>query len=483
MAAAALAAALLIPAAPARATDFGVSQDDVLAALNLDRDAYDAGAPYIPGDLDDDERGFLLSFSVSAVIGVGFAERMQQRFDEDGDLPVHLRAHLAPELQNDPDRAVYVHASDMECLDNGLWSMFIHVESRTNITPDGDRDGDYLGGDFHPCVNDPPPPPDDDDPDNNDSEVFRVAGPDRFATAASLALKATDAAPSVVYVATGRDFPDALAVGATAARNKSPVLLVDPDAIPDATADALAQLAPATIVIVGGPAAVSDAVEAELANHTANVIRVHGLDRYATAVAIARSDALEPDTILLATGASFPDALGAGPAAVAQNGVVLLTRQDSVPPPTADFLEDFRGSTIHILGGTNAVSDAVLQDVRHLVGPNIEIVRIAGEDRYDTNTQLAALTPTGSEPLFVTTGATFPDAVTAGAVAGANASPVLLVRIDDVPPTTADELKRRAPATGIVVGGSLAVSVTVEDDVRRILVPTDDQDQGEDQDG
>ena len=66
-----------------------------------------------------------------------------------------------------------------------------------------------------------------------------------------------------MVVATGVAYPDALA-GAPAARGGGPLLLVPPDHIPDSVAAELRRLAPKRIWLLGGPAAVSTAVEAGL---------------------------------------------------------------------------------------------------------------------------------------------------------------------------------------------------------------------------
>src|SRR5580704_6007818 len=72
---------------------------------------------------------------------------------------------------------------------------------------------------------------------------IRLAGADRFATAAAVS-QATypDGAP-IAYVATGLDFPDALAAAA-AAGGHGPVLLTLPDSVPPATSSELARLHP-----------------------------------------------------------------------------------------------------------------------------------------------------------------------------------------------------------------------------------------------
>jgi hypothetical protein len=91
----------------------------------------------------------------------------------------------------------------------------------------------------------------------------------------------------VVYVATGENFPDALGAGPAAAMVKGPILLVQSDAIPSATAAELVRLSPGKIVIVGGTAVVSASVEAALGAYASTVERVAGANRYETAAQLS----------------------------------------------------------------------------------------------------------------------------------------------------------------------------------------------------
>jgi hypothetical protein len=93
----------------------------------------------------------------------------------------------------------------------------------------------------------------------------------------------------VVYVATGENFPDALGAASASAVQGGPVLLVQPNAIPAATAVELSRLSPNVIYVAGGPAVVSDAVFDALKAYTPNVHRVAGQNRYETAVEVSKS--------------------------------------------------------------------------------------------------------------------------------------------------------------------------------------------------
>lgn len=84
---------------------------------------------------------------------------------------------------------------------------------------------------------------------------------DRYGTDAAVAEQAFGSGASVVYVASGANFPDALGAGAAAAGAAGgPVLLVTPTSIPAAIAHELTALHPTTIYVVGSGASVSDAV-------------------------------------------------------------------------------------------------------------------------------------------------------------------------------------------------------------------------------
>src|SRR5204862_7094953 len=114
-------------------------------------------------------------------------------------------------------------------------------------------------------------------------------------------------AGSAALVASGQAWPDALTAGAWAGRTRRPLLLVERDAVPAATRDALSAMGTTDVTVVGGAAVVSDAVVHQLGAH-----RLAGGDRWATAAALAQAatDAgADPGTVLVATGREFPDGL------------------------------------------------------------------------------------------------------------------------------------------------------------------------------
>ncbi|MBW3664141.1 MAG: cell wall-binding repeat-containing protein [Actinobacteria bacterium] len=93
--------------------------------------------------------------------------------------------------------------------------------------------------------------------------VRRIAGADRYGTSAAVS-RSLHSFSNSAFVATGTDFPDALAGAAFAGLHAEPLLLVRPDAIPVEVGCELARLQPGEIFVLGGPAAVRDDVAAQL---------------------------------------------------------------------------------------------------------------------------------------------------------------------------------------------------------------------------
>jgi putative cell wall-binding protein len=190
----------------------------------------------------------------------------------------------------------------------------------------------------------------------------RIAGANRYATAAAISSDTFDPGVPVAYIATGESFPDALAGAAAGAFEGGPVLLVTKSAIPSETDAELRRLQPRRVVILGGTSAVSKGVESSLADHAApgQVTRLAGADRYATSVAVSRATFPERAArVYLATGRNFPDALAGGPVAANGPGPLLLVPGGCMPNAVRAEVERLGAQRIVFLGGSSAVSGAL----------------------------------------------------------------------------------------------------------------------------
>ncbi len=301
-------------------------------------------------------------------------------------------------------------------------------------------------------------------------DMERLAGADRYSTAAAISASSFNPGVAVAYVATGSNFPDALAAGAAAAARGGPVLLVTSTSLPSATVAELNRLRPQTIKVVGGSSVVSDGVLNALRGYATSGVaeRVAGANRFATAAQISLNT-FGPGVPVayIATGKNFPDALAGVAAAGATGGPILLTQPTELPAETAAELSRLRPGRIVVLGAAGVVSDSVVGALQgHTAGG---VTRQAGSDRYATAVAVSGATFGGATTVFIATGATFPDALGGGPVAGALPGPLLLVPAGGVPSSVAAELQRLDPDRIVILGGTGAVSAGVAFQIQLLL--------------
>jgi putative cell wall-binding protein len=286
---------------------------------------------------------------------------------------------------------------------------------------------------------------------------MRLAGDDRYATAAAVALSpqfASDTCgddPDVIIV-NGENYPDGLAAAVYGDR----VLLVKSDSIPAATHDAIvalmdqSQAAPCLddgdvdLEIIGGPNAVSPQVEFDLqqiTNGTGGDIdyngRIWGADRYETALAVA-GDFSADDCFILATGENFPDALAAGPLAEEWSCPILLNRGSSLLANVKAYIDGYGAEAVYIVGGESAVPASVETEILSM-GINVE--RFAGDNRFETAAAIAAVLADddNDHSVVLVNGNSFADALAAGPFASLPGTDgaILLTNSNSIPTATA----------------------------------------------
>ena len=98
-----------------------------------------------------------------------------------------------------------------------------------------------------------------------------------------------------------------------------------------------------------------------------------------------------------------------------------------------------------------------------------EVTRIAGSNRYETSALIAARFPGAAPEAYVATGARFPDALSGAARAAWAGGPMVLVPGPSVPASIGTQLRRLSPEAIRVLGGSDAVSDTVQSDLAQYL--------------
>lgn len=290
------------------------------------------------------------------------------------------------------------------------------------------------------------------------SGVTRLAGDDRYGTSAAISRASFTAPVDAVYVASGRDYADAVAGGAAAAREDAPLLLLTAYGIPQQVASELKRLRPAKIYVLGGPGAISADSQRQLGAYASSVVRVSGPDRYHTAAAVARQGWVTADTVFISSGATFADSLSGGAAAAHLGAPLLLSAPAALSAPTAVELDRLKPVRVYLLGGQAAISAAVEATIRGVV-PGATVTRLAGADRYETSAAVAnAVWPGKSGAVMLATGAEFADALSGAPAAHVNGAPILLTRSICTPTVITKVVSRLAPAARVALGGLSVVS-------------------------
>ncbi|ACU69454.1 putative cell wall binding repeat 2-containing protein [Catenulispora acidiphila DSM 44928] len=154
--------------------------------------------------------------------------------------------------------------------------------------------------------------------------------------------------------------------------------------------------------------------------------RVSGTTRYDTSTAVSRrlwadaaddqTDRLAAHTVVLASGATFPDALAGIPLASYKQGPLLLTEPQQLTDTTRQEIHRVlpKGGTVYVLGGQNAVSPDVAAT---LSGDGYHVIRYGGKTRYETALIIAKQGLDNPAHVVIATGTDYPDALAAGPAA------------------------------------------------------------------
>ncbi len=189
--------------------------------------------------------------------------------------------------------------------------------------------------------------------------IVRLGGADRFDTAILIASTGLGN-PTNILLATGLNFPDALAAGAAAAKVSGAVLLTNGTVQPPANVTYLSAHSTDVLFALGGPATVA----------VPTAQSISGVDRYDTAVKVAEKFFTSPTTVGLASGVNFPDGLTGGAHIGRHGGPLVLTDPNALPAFTSAYLTSVAATvtSAFVYGGVNAISTNVVNSFRVAIG-------------------------------------------------------------------------------------------------------------------
>lgn len=297
--------------------------------------------------------------------------------------------------------------------------------------------------------------------------MYRAAGDTRYATMAALLPKAPWKAGRTVVLASGSNYPDALAAASLAGAYDAPIVLTEPNSLSVDAADMIEQLSPKVIYVVGGEAAVSKAAVDTAAYYAADgckVFRIAGDTRLETSLAIAkrvRQKSTASDTLIVATGFNYADALSVSPFAFAYKFPIFLCGSNGLSADAISYISGAGFKRAILVGGTAAVPERVKQQLTSAGISTGSITRLAGATRYETSAKIMSYAVNAGmnvSNVYLATGKNFPDALAAGPVAGKLRAPLLLVDPGIEYAHTVLANYRGNVNVATVVGGTSAVS-------------------------
>ena len=296
--------------------------------------------------------------------------------------------------------------------------------------------------------------------------VIRLAGADRYATAAKVSANSFAPGVPVAYIATGESFPDALSAGPVAGRKRGPILLVRHDSVPRATQNELRRLKPKRIVILGGTSAIAESVRASL-EAVAPVARIAGADRYETSAKLSRAFPAGVPVVYIATGTNWRDAVVAGPATRGRGPLLLVPRTSWIPTSVARELSRLRPKEIVVVGNPATVPGRLVAALDPFTDGSV--TRRNHQNPAVTSAVVSKWAFTSAPAAYLATVHDFPDALAGGPAAIIAGGPMLLVQRDGIHADVQAELRRLGVDRIVVLGGTAVITDRVINQAARLL--------------
>jgi uncharacterized protein YbbC (DUF1343 family) len=190
------------------------------------------------------------------------------------------------------------------------------------------------------------------------------------------------------------------------------------------------------------------------ASASSSLKRFWGSDRYGTCINISENNWAKSDYAVLVSGEAFPDALCAAPLAKKFDAPIMLSDGNNLNDSMKKELVRLNVKHIFIVGGTGVISPNVENQLKIM---NIDCKRIFGLDRYETSSKVAELIGT-SNGVVLSSGESFPDALSIAPIAAVKQMPILLTSKNSLPNSISNYIKSNKVDLCYVVGGTGVIS-------------------------
>ncbi|UZQ50473.1 cell wall-binding repeat-containing protein [Clostridium kluyveri] len=298
-------------------------------------------------------------------------------------------------------------------------------------------------------------------------QIARIGGTTRYETSAQVA-KSSWTTPDNAVLVSGEGYADSVSASVLAKVLDAPIILTTPTILSSYATDALEQLKPKNIYVIGGNASISQSIRNNLKNDY-NLVELGGANRYETNVAVAKQLVklgVNANNVLVVGGDGFSDALSVAPIASAKGQILLLANNDKDSiQPVIDFVKN-NSSTVTVVGTKNVINTVIYNDF----GASSRVD--GGNDRFDTNLKVLDKFSDSlkNDKLYLANASAatpdnlYADALIASALAGKYTAPLVLVDKDESDATDNAEdyiagvYKNNFSANVNVIGGPGVIS-------------------------
>lgn len=244
----------------------------------------------------------------------------------------------------------------------------------------------------------------------------RIAGTDRYKTS-EMIVESTG--KKEVGVATGKDFPDALASGAFLAKKNLPLLLVN-----GKTQTSLPQGLKGLYTFGGKSSVANDFGK-----------RIAGTNRYETSEKIAEEFG-KSDVVVLASGTNFADALAAAPLAKKMNAPIVLVKKDSLSENAKKLVNSAK--KVYVIGGENTISNKLVDEIK---GKKVNENSNSNSSNSNSNSgSNSSQKPTVSEPVVDSVNVSFSNSENGGYKSGDTVTATATINGKNLTKSLADSL-------------------------------------------
>lgn len=196
----------------------------------------------------------------------------------------------------------------------------------------------------------------------------------------------------------------------------------------------------------------------------AEVTRTSGLNRYLTAIEVSKKTFAHADTVILAGGENFADALVATALAKMENGPILLSMKDQILPETLEEINRLGAKKIILVGGESSISGKV---EKALPG---ETERLSGKNREATALIVARtlLERHNKGQVILADARQYPDSLSIAPYAAKENLPILYID-REMSREAKNLLDKYKIEKAIIIGGESSVPKSVERHFKEVV--------------